>query len=212
MALPNAILFPQALLPLYIFEDRYRRMLEDCLAGHRMFSVALVPKDNCDQPDESRPYDVAGLGIIRAAVGNDDGTSNIILQGVSRIRLLGYVGGKPYPQAQIEPLRSKYVTSVAADPLAQKVAMLLSTRAKLGMALPDHVVKYLTTMTDADNLADLVAFTLLSDFSDKQVVLEMLDVRARQRRLIQLLDREMHRLLCWKKVQGKVEDENIGLN
>src|SRR5690242_5869228 len=90
MPLPNAILFPQAPLPLYIFEDRYRQMLRDCLANERMFSVALTRKDNPQTTDEPRTYEVAGLGIIRAAVGNDDGTSNIILQGLCRVRICGF--------------------------------------------------------------------------------------------------------------------------
>ena len=212
MALPNAILFPQSLLPLYIFEERYRRMLADCLAGDRMFSVALLQKDAAKLSDEFKPYDVAGLGIIRAAVGNDDGTSNIILQGVTRVRICGYEYDKPYPMAQIEPLETAAADGVEADSLAAKVAQLLEIRAKLNMALPDHVAKYLTGLKDADNLADLVSFTLLSDFYAKQEILETIDLRQRLQRLIELLDKEMRQLLYWKKLQGKVEDKSIGWN
>src|SRR5437588_2593695 len=83
MTLPNATLFPQALLPLYIFEPRYRRMLTDALKSNRMFSVAM------QHPGRSRetPCSVAGLGLIRVAVDHDDGTSHLILQGLSRIEL-----------------------------------------------------------------------------------------------------------------------------
>lgn len=212
MALPNAILFPQALLPLYIFEDRYREMLKDCLANARMFSVALLPKGWDKQPNEPKPYAVAGLGIIRAAVGKEDGTSNIILQGVSRVRICGYVKAKPYPIAQIEPLKTLHAASVEPNPLTSKVAELLAARAKLDMGLPDHVAKYLTTMKDTDNLADLVSFTLLSDFYEKQEILEAVDLRIRLRRLLQLLEKERNQLLYWKKLQGQVKDKDIGLN
>src|SRR5687767_10942678 len=77
MTLPNATLFPQALLPLYIFEPRYRQMLADALHSHRMFSVAM------QRPDRMReaPLPVAGLGLIRVSVGHKDGTSHLILQG-----------------------------------------------------------------------------------------------------------------------------------
>ena len=50
MTLPNAILFPQALLPLYIFEPQYRRMLSDALDTHRMFSVAMRKPGRRDTP------------------------------------------------------------------------------------------------------------------------------------------------------------------
>jgi len=212
MALPNAILFPQALLPLYIFEDRYRHMLADCLASDRMFSVVLTHKDEGKKSGEPKPYGVAGLGIIRVAVAKEDGTSNIILQGVARVRICGIVAKKPYPIAQIEPLKTLHASAVEPDPLAAKVEELLSARAKLDMALPDHVAKYLTTMKDADYLADLVTFTLLSDCYEKQEILETLDLRVRLEKLMRLLDKERNQLLYWKKLQGKVKDKEIGLN
>jgi Lon protease-like protein len=68
MALPNAILFPQALLPLYIFEDRYRQMLADCLKTDRMFLIALTQKETGKKSEQGKPCSVAGLGIIRVAV------------------------------------------------------------------------------------------------------------------------------------------------
>src|SRR5689334_25299008 len=83
MTLPNATLFPQALLPLYIFEPRYRQMLADALHSNRMFSVAM------QKPGNSReiPAPVAGLGLIRVSVGHRDGTSHLILQGIARVEL-----------------------------------------------------------------------------------------------------------------------------
>ena len=92
MTLPNATLFPQALLPLYIFEPRYRQMLADALHSNRMFSVAMR------RPGSTRetPLPVAGLGLIRVSVGHRDGTSHLILQGLVRVELGKAVRYKPY--------------------------------------------------------------------------------------------------------------------
>ena len=83
MTLPSATLFPQALLPLYIFEPRYRRMLAEALDSNRMFTVAM------QRPGRTReiPCPVAGLGLIRVSVGHNDGTSHLILQGLARVQL-----------------------------------------------------------------------------------------------------------------------------
>src|SRR5438094_10116512 len=85
MTLPNATLFPQALLPLYIFEPRYRQMLADALHSDRMFSVAM------QRPGSRRevPSPVAGLGLIRVSVGQRDGTLHLTLQGIARVELEG---------------------------------------------------------------------------------------------------------------------------
>src|SRR6185436_17665412 len=83
MTLPNATLFPHALLPLYIFEPRYRQMLSDALRSHRMFAVAMQRPGNTRET----PAPVAGLGLIRVAVKHGDGTSHLILQGLARVEL-----------------------------------------------------------------------------------------------------------------------------
>jgi len=99
MTLPDAILFPQAMLPLYIFEPRYRRMLSDALGSHRMFSVAM------QKPGRVRetPCRVAGLGLIRASVARNDGTSNLVLQGITRVELAETVRSRPYRVHRIRP-------------------------------------------------------------------------------------------------------------
>src|SRR3954465_1572326 len=98
MTLPSATLFPQALLPLYIFEPRYRRMLSDALNTNRMFSVAM------QKPGRTRetPCPVAGLGLIRVSVGHNDGTSHLILQGLTRVKLRETVQYKPYRVQRIQ--------------------------------------------------------------------------------------------------------------
>ena len=73
MTLPNATLFPQALLPLYIFESRYRQMLADALHSNRVMSVAMR------KPNSARetPTEIAGVGMIRVSVAHKDGTSHL---------------------------------------------------------------------------------------------------------------------------------------
>src|ERR1700742_5110385 len=90
MPLPGALVFPHALLPLHIFEPRYREMLKHALAHHRMFCVALLKPDciDWDSPDDF--FHIATVGLIRACVERSDGTSNLILQGLERVRFSAF--------------------------------------------------------------------------------------------------------------------------
>src|SRR5712672_581250 len=117
MTLPNATLFPQALLPLYIFEPRYRQMLADALHSDRMFSVAM------QRPGTIResPAPVAGLGLIRVSVRHPNGTSHLILQGIGRVELESAVRYKPYRIQRIRPLRTPHCDNVRVDALVAKV-------------------------------------------------------------------------------------------
>jgi len=129
MTLPNATLFPQALLPLYIFEPRYRQMLADALHSNRMFSVAM------QRPGNSRevPAPVAGLGLIRVSVGHRDGTSHLILQGIARVELKEAVRYKPYRIQRINPLETPPCDNVKVDALVAKVRELAQ---RAGRKLP----------------------------------------------------------------------------
>src|SRR3954463_3547135 len=124
MPLPGALLFPNALLPLHIFEPRYQEMLELALREHRMFSVALIRPQRSQWNSTDDFFHVAGVGLIRACVGRGDGTSNLILQGLSRVRFTGFEQSEPFPIARIEALESDSVNSVETDALGAKVIEL----------------------------------------------------------------------------------------
>src|SRR5689334_392043 len=136
MTLRNATLFPQALLPLYIFEPRYRQMLADALQSNRMFSVAM------QRPGTSReaPSPVAGLGLIRVSVGHRDGTSHLILQGLARVELEEAVRYKPYRVQRIRPLQTPPCDNVRVDALIAKMRELLQERIQLGLPFPFPVM------------------------------------------------------------------------
>ncbi len=213
MTLPKAILFPQAMLPLYIFEPRYRQMLTDSLNSHRMFSVAM------QKPGRTReiPSSVAGLGLIRASVGNRDGSSLLILQGIARIQLAEIVRYRPYRVQRIRPLETTSSDSIAVDALTAKVLDLVAERLEQGLELPvqvlkqlrqesspdegelssvlslKQVIKYLAKLENADHLADLVSCTLLREATERQTILETSNLEDRLKQLIHFLMAEIRR-------------------
>ncbi|MFL6589487.1 MAG: LON peptidase substrate-binding domain-containing protein [Chthoniobacterales bacterium] len=190
MPLPGALLFPHALLPLHIFEPRYREMLEHALREQRMFSVALLKPQRTDWRSPADFFHVAGVGLIRACVGRGDGTSNLILQGLRRVRFSGFAQEAPFPIAEIEPLESESTESVEADALGAKVVELYSKLKTAGRQLPEKVDKYLSHLDDMEMLADLMAATFITDPQRKQQLLEELSLTQRLRLVIQYLREE----------------------
>jgi Lon protease-like protein len=208
MTLPNATLFPQALLPLYIFEPRYRQMLREALDTNRMFSVAM------QRPGTKResPAPVAGLGLIRVSVGHKDGTSHLILQGISRVELKETVRYKPYRVQRIVPVETPPCDNVRVDALVAKVRELLEERIELGLPFPfpvmspdkkpasnaappsfspKEILNYLDSISDPEQAADLVSCAVLPGALERQSILETLDVETRLQRLIHFLIAEI---------------------
>jgi Lon protease-like protein len=190
MPLPGALLFPHALLPLHIFEPRYQEMLEHALSEHRMFAVALLKPQRTQWSSPDDFFQVAGVGLIRACVGRGDGTSNLILQGLQRVRFTGFDQRAPFPIARVEPLKSESTPSVETDALGVKVLELYSRLKDDGHQLPEKVDEYLSRLGDTEMLADLMAATFISDPFRRQEVLEELSVNQRLRVIIQYLREE----------------------
>lgn len=201
--LSSAVLYPQALLPLFIFEPRYRTMLAEALDSHRMFCVAM------QKPNDPRetPLPIAGLGLIRAAVKNPNGTSNVILQGVDRIRLGRVVRYKPYRTQEFEVVRSaptvddQKIASLR-DSLLDAVERQL-TNGTAGFD-PELLAQLVRTGGDTSNpvastlralrhvgcpgrLADLVALLMVDSPLARQVLLQAVDIEERLEILIQFL-------------------------
>jgi len=216
MTLPSATLFPQALLPLYIFEPRYRRMLADMLRTDRMFSVAMQKPGN----QRETPCRVAGLGLIRVSVGHGDGTSHLILQGLTRVQLVETVQTRPYRVAQIRPLQAPPADNVVIDALVAKVQELVEERVNLGpfpfpfsafkntpggqkkgakgVKSPSHfspkeVLDYLESIDDPDQVADLVSCALLPGAVERQTVLETVALEDRLKHVVHFLIEEIQR-------------------
>ncbi len=189
MTLPNAILFPQALLPLYIFEPRYRAMLKESLESQRMFAVAL-PHDSTAANSALVPHRVAGVGLIRACVDKPDGSSNLILQGVSRVRFTDFVQEKPYYVGRIEVLSTEESDALEVEALSVKVLEMIGTLHDAGEIQAEGIMKFLNEIRDYDALADIVTYSFIEDVESKQKILETLNLRQRLQKVITALRRQ----------------------
>ncbi len=190
MVLPGTLLFPNALLPLYIFEPKYRAMLAHALAGPRMFCVVQTRPKVAEARSEKDFFAVAGVGLVRACVGKEDGTSNLILQGLARVRLTGFAQTRPFRIAEIEEIPSVGGESITAEALGGKVLELCERFKEGGAQLPGQLDTFLSHLTDLGMLADLVAHTFVADPFERQQLLEEADIAARLRLLIRCLSGE----------------------
>ena len=191
MPLPGAVLFPHALLPLYVFEPRYREMLEHALQHDRMFSVTLI-KPSC--PEWRAPEDffhLATVGLIRACVGRGDGTSNLVLQGLHRVRFIRFEQETPFPVAKIDIVESIKNATIESEALGEKVLELYRKLKRAERQLPPKVDRYLAQLGDLEMLGDLVASTFVEDPLRRQRMLEESSLNQRLRLLITYLQDEI---------------------
>ena len=191
MVLPGASLFPHSLLPLYIFEPRYRAMLSWSLEEHRMFCVAPMKPGVTDARSVNDFHHTVGLGLVRACVGHEDGTSHLMLQGLARVQLTGFLQDTPFRIAELRELRSTPAEPLESELLAAKLLEVCVQLRASGVSVPEALDKQLAQIEDAAVLGDVIAHTFLREPKHRQDVIEELRVGERLRLLIRHLTAEM---------------------
>jgi hypothetical protein len=185
--LPKVVLFPNALLPLHIFEPRYRRMTREALAGERLIAMALLrPGWEGDYAGNPPVHDVVGVGKIIEDTELDDGRFNLALYGVARARIVEVVRSEPYRTARVELLEDRPAEGNRYERrrriLGAFYNQIMAEFAKGGLV---PAQKGLPLGALCDILASLISF----DVGVKQAFLEELSVAARCDRLFELLEK-----------------------
>ena len=188
--LAGALLFPRAQLPLHIFEERYREMVRDALAGPgRIAMIQPMPViGDSDAANDHPPLFRAGcLGEIVGVEELDDGRFNIVLQGSHRFRLIAEADiGTPYRQADID-LAAFDDAEPEPLPLILRSAVEREAR-KFGDALGLAVDWDAVGRLDDEMLVNAIAQVAPFDVGAKQALLEQATLTGRAELVIQLME------------------------
>ena len=185
--LPNVVLMPNASLPLYIFEERYKEMVRDCLAGEPYLSVALLQKGWEKQPGAPRPYPVAGFGRIARAVRRPNDCMDIVIQGMGRIEMLDFHDDRAYLRASVRTLSP--APADQAPPTQQAEAMrqqFFDLLDRKGVAA-DQLRTRLKLLASPIDMVFFIASHLPLDPHAQQEVLQTLSVEEQILRLTRML-------------------------
>ncbi len=185
--LPNLVFFPQAHQPLHIFEPRYREMIADSLADDRLISIVLLQPGWEKEYDENPPiHTIACLGRIVADKLLPDGRYNLLLRGLSRVRILEEVpSGKMYRSARVELLSSQTDSSIEElTELRKQLTERLLPRFGDGQ-IARQIADLFQSELSLGTVCDVLSFALPLPIECKQSILEQLRDEERCRMLLE---------------------------
>ncbi len=192
----NTVLFPGQVLPLHIFEDRYRLMVRRCLADELPFGVVLI-KQGEEVGADAEPYNIGTLARIIESTHLPNGTMNIITVGVERFRIRRLIHDQPYLRGEVEtlPLEEQEDTG-AMDALADSVRERVALYIKLIAEAAGLEIKVDQMPDLPQQVGYLAAITMQIDNREKQELLVSRSLGAILSRARTLLNRE-NALLTW---------------
>lgn len=193
--LPSVVLFPGVLLPLHIFEPRYRSMVADALEGDRRIGMVLL-RPGWEPDYDGRPpvYGVGCSAVIVHAAKLDDGRYNIVIRGLDRFRILSEEQGRAYRRAATVPWPDAPAGGAVLPGLHE---LRLTVASRLGVVMDasgegdETAAAQLSAMSDADFVHTIAQYLDLEPV-EKQALLECPTVEDRASLLVDFL--EMKRL------------------
>jgi hypothetical protein len=186
--LPDVVFFPRALLPLHVFEPRYRSMVSDSLAGAQVIAVSLLKDGFAPLYYTLRApiHPVVGVGRIVAHERLDDGRFNILLRGDARAQVLEELNGRAYRFARIRILRSGARPSEAlAGDLRRELRRAVEQNVLVQDRLQEQWRDLFDCSIDLDDLTDLIASGMPTDAELRQFLLAEPNASIRARMLCQ---------------------------
>ncbi len=187
--LPNVVLFPRAVLPLHIFEQRYKAMTADAITGERLVAMALL-KPGWEKSYYGTPTiePVVCVGQIISHERLADGKYNFLLRGQTRAVIERELASdKPYRVARLRPLEQVPVMEIDLGEARGRLVQLFNEGALARTSLARQFREMLAGQIATPDICDLVAFNLLDDVPLKQSLLAEIDVRRRVERTVDAL-------------------------
>ncbi|HVT90321.1 MAG TPA: LON peptidase substrate-binding domain-containing protein [Tepidisphaeraceae bacterium] len=189
--LPNVVLFPRAVLPLHIFERRYKTMTADVLNGNKQIAMALL-RPGWEKSYYGKPAiePVVCVGTILSHEKLPDGTYNFLLQGHTRARIVRELRGRdvPYRVAELEKVIQAVIPAAELRPHRQRMVELFSKDKLSKIPLAGQILRILASDLPTEDVADLIAFAMFDDTLLKQSLLAEVDVARRVQRILAELE------------------------
>ena len=204
LGLSDIVIFPGAVVPLLVETGPSLKLIDDIVAGDRLFAAVLQRKPEIAEPLPEDLHEVGCVSRLSKMVKFPDGTARMLVEGLWRIRVKNYMPPMPYLRAGYELLRDETEDSIELQAMLRNAHKQFEEIARMSSALSDQVKVAALNTEHPGHFADLIAANLNLSLEDRQKLLETISVRERLQKLLPLLNREQEVLTLSSKIQNDV--------
>ena len=208
LPLKDTVVFPQAMSPLAIGQERSIRAIDDVVAGDRRVALIASRDSSVEAPGFDDVYRVGTVAVVHKLIKVPDGTLRILVQGLERVHLDHEADVDPYLLGEFSALPDVLVDSPEVEALTRNVQGLFARIIGLAPYLPEELQLAAANVDDPSALCHLVASTLRTiPVEERQQILEEVDVEARLRMVSAILSRELEVFELGSRIQSQVQSE-----
>ena len=205
----DIVVFPYMVLPLFVGREMSIKAIEAALAGNRMIFLATQKALDVENPTPDDIHTIGTVGIIMRMLKLPDERIKILVQGLSKAKISGYIQTEPYYSVRIDKIAESKAPSstLESEAVMRTVKEQIERIVSLGKVLIPDVMVVIENLEDPGRLADMIASNLGLKVEVTQAVLEIADPLKRLRQISEILAKEIEVLSMQQKIQAQAKGE-----
>ncbi|MBK5945889.1 endopeptidase La [Rhodobacter veldkampii DSM 11550] len=207
LPLRDIVVFPHMIVPLFVGREKSVRALEEVMADDRQILLSSQIDPGVDDPAADGIYRVGVLANVLQLLKLPDGTVKVLVEGKARVQITEFLPNEAFFEARAVELAETPGDEATVKALLRSVAEEFERYAKIKKNIPEEAMSAVSETREADKLADLVSGHLGIEVSQKQGLLETLDVAERLEKVFGLMQGEMSVLQVEKKIKSRVKSQ-----
>jgi ATP-dependent Lon protease len=207
LPLRGTVLYPELILPIMVGRKKSVKLIDDAMEKDRIIGVVTQKRSEIENPEEKELHRFGAAALILRMIREVDGSQRVIVQGISRIRIKEYLQKDPYYRARIDAIEEGSIKGVEVDAMMMNLKGLFQKAVELAPYLTSELGTMVNNIKSPAILADLIASNLNINASEKQRILEMVDVQDRLNQVHHMLNREVQVLELGNKIQSQVKED-----
>ncbi|MCP4626071.1 MAG: endopeptidase La [bacterium] len=210
LPLYDAALFPKMVLPLVVMQGESVKLVDEAMAKDRI--IGLIVSKKSEESKSPAKEDLAQVGtsaLILKMAKTQDNRTQLLVQGLGRFKIKTFEEGKSYLVARIESIQDvgKEDEDNETEALMSNIISQFERIVELSPGLPPEIAQMAKTIQEPGTLADMVASTINSNPKEKQIVLELVDVKNRLKEVTRLVTHQLDILELGDKIQSQIKGD-----
>lgn len=206
LPLRDIVVFPYMVVPLFVGRDKSIKALEYAANTDKKIVLCTQKNSKVDQPSKDDIYNVGVISEILQFLKMPDGSVKVLIEGLSRIRILEYSNNNNFFQVAGEEIRITAEKTTDIEALMRNCIDQFEEYVKLNRKIPSELVNSISNIEEPDKLVDVVSAHIILKIEDKQKILEMENAAEALQSISTFLESEIEILNIEKKIRGQIKN------
>jgi ATP-dependent Lon protease len=207
LPLRDSVAFPFSVIPLTVGIPRSVKLVEEAMQGDSLVGLFSSKDKGVEEPLPGQVHETGTMARILRVVRGQDGTMQVVVQGLERIRILHWLSSETYLRARVASAAEAMETDVEIEALMANIKELGREIVQLSPNIPNEAAQFLATVTDPRYLAYLIAANSQLEAPDAQKLLEIDSIKEKLRALIMHLGHQKEVLSLGQKIRTEAKEE-----